>query len=318
MEGYQALADEHGMFSTAEALRAGMTTRELGLLLRQQAIERVARGWYVLASRTDDSGDHPAERRRRRHDLCTRAMVRAFDGRAVASHHSALIRDDLPVYAADLRTVHLTRVADDHTRRRKALSIHARVLGASHEGLVIEPAVAIIQTGMLNGPMAALVAADAAIHRGSVTHSDLARAAAMFAQVDKAVPVVRELDHVDGRSESPGETRLREGVRLMGFSATPQVEIRGSDGFTAVVDLMLDGERVAIEFDGFVKYSRPNPAWGHLTSVEVVVAEKLREDRLRALGYMVVRVTWDELNDLPALKARIRRAISTARLTRVA
>lgn len=318
MEGYQALADEHGIFSTAEALRAGMTTRELGLLARGRVIERVARGWYALATVLDDLGDHPAERLRRRHALSTRAMLRAFDGRAVASHHSNLVLNDLPVYAADLRTTHLTRVADDHTRRRKALTIHAQVVGAAHDGLLIEPAVAIIQTGMLNGTMAALVAADAAAHRGTLSKSDLARAAALFAQVDKAAPVLRALEDVDGRAESPGETRLRVAVRMMGVAVTPQQVILGPDGFRAVVDLGVDGERVAIEFDGFVKYGRPNPAWGQQTPADVVVGEKRREDRLRALGYIVVRVTWDELDNLPALKARIFRAIELSRLTRVA
>ncbi|HEY8790488.1 MAG TPA: hypothetical protein VIM10_15340 [Actinopolymorphaceae bacterium] len=47
--------------------------------------------------------------------------------------------------------------------------------------------------------------------------------------------------------------------------------------------------------------------------VEVLIAEKRREDRLRALtGATVVRVTWRELDDRPALERSLRRALAEA------
>ena len=48
-------------------------------------------------------------------------------------------------------------------------------------------------------------------------------------------------------------------------------------------------------------------------SADDLVAEKTREDRLRALGLIVVRWTWDEIRTSPALVAeRIRRAARRA------
>jgi len=49
------------------------------------------------------------------------------------------------------------------------------------------------------------------------------------------------------------------------------------------------------------------------TSADVLVAEKIREDHIRELGYEMVRVIWAELNDLVALRRRIEAAVGRAR-----
>lgn len=101
----------------------------------------------------------------------------------------------------------------------------------------------------------------------------------------------------------------------MGFVAMPQVEISSGD-FLARADLALHGLGVLLEFDGFVKYSRADPYGKHSTPGEVVFAEKVREDRIRDLGYEVVRVTWSDFEDLPALRRRIEAAVARARARR--
>ena len=67
--------------------------------------------------------------------------------------------------------------------------------------------------------------------------------------------------------------------------------------------------RTVGEFDGRVKYGRlvrPGQDPG-----DVVYAEKLREDRLRAQGLAVVRWTWSDLDDFDDVAERIH-----SRLTR--
>ncbi len=175
----------------------------------------------------------------------------------------------------------------------------------------MEIGVAIVQTGVTNGSMAALVAADAAVHRGLVSAEDLARSAALV-KGPRVWDVRHILGQVDGRSESPGETRLRHATGAMRLASTPQFRIE--DGaFLAVVDLLLDGSRVVVEFDGFVKYGRLTSGSMAPTPGDVVFAEKTREDRIRSLGYEVVRVIWRDLDDLPALRRRIEDAICRAR-----
>jgi very-short-patch-repair endonuclease len=122
------------------------------------------------------------------------------------------------------------------------------------------------------------------------------------------------LRHADGRHESPGETRLAHALRLLGIAATPQVPIPGSN---AVVDFLLVETPVVIEFDGQVKNGRSSddvdPFGRRQPGRDVLWKEKRREDRLRELGYEVVRVIWSDLDSPRELAARIRRAVERSR-----
>jgi hypothetical protein len=51
---------------------------------------------------------------------------------------------------------------------------------------------------------------------------------------------------------------------------------------------------------------------------EALIREKLREDRLRALGLEVVRVTWSDLDHPARTAMRIRQAFARARRTPLA
>jgi very-short-patch-repair endonuclease len=119
--------------------------------------------------------------------------------------------------------------------------------------------------------------------------------------------LTRAVSLLDPLAESPGESRTRLVLSALGLPVRSQAVIRDRLGeFVARVDFLVD-ERVVLEFDGAVKY-------GGDTGHEALVAEKVREDRLRALGYLVIRVTWDELADPQRLLRRIRAVL----LTRVA
>lgn len=98
------------------------------------------------------------------------------------------------------------------------------------------------------------------------------------------------------------ESRLRFVCRVGGIEVIPQATIRDEHGtFVARVDFVVKGTRVVLEFDGRVKYAdgAGRALWD----------EKRREDRLRALGYLVLRVIWADLADPITLVARIRHAI---------
>ena len=88
------------------------------------------------------------------------------------------------------------------------------------------------------------------------------------------------------------------------------------------MDFLLDEEKVVVEFDGKVKYTRtaetPDPFGNRRTQQEVLWLEKRREDRLRELGYEVLRVTWSELDDPQALALRSAAAVRRARTRRLA
>jgi hypothetical protein len=67
------------------------------------------------------------------------------------------------------------------------------------------------------------------------------------------------------------------------------------------VDLLVAG-CVVVEFDGLVKYAG---AQGR----HALAAEKVREDRLRALGYEVVRLTWPDLDRPGRVDSLVRSAL---------
>jgi very-short-patch-repair endonuclease len=109
---------------------------------------------------------------------------------------------------------------------------------------------------------------------------------------------------VDGRRESVGESRCGVDLAMAGIDVTPQVPILDERGnFVARVDFLVDGTRVVIEFDGKVKYAAGDP--------KVLWDEKRREDRLRRLGYVVVRITWAQLERPGAVAAAVRAALRT-------
>ena len=91
---------------------------------------------------------------------------------------------------------------------------------------------------------------------------------------------------------------------MAGLAVAPQVRIADERGnFIARVDFLVDGTRVIIEVDGTVKYAAGDP--------KVLWDEKRREDRLRRLGYLVVRVTWAQLERPGAVAAAVRAALRT-------
>jgi very-short-patch-repair endonuclease len=114
----------------------------------------------------------------------------------------------------------------------------------------------------------------------------------------------------DARSESVGESRTRLLLKAIGFQPKPQVEIRDAQGRLAGrVDFLLAPERIIIEFDGLMKYAGSNGR-------EALAAEKSREDRLRALGYEFVRLTWSDLSRPATVERLMQQAIARARARR--
>jgi hypothetical protein len=316
MDEWQSVADSHGLLSAADARRTGLSSRDLGRLVKTEALIRLGHGWFSLPFEVN-AADTTWERRRRLHAAQARAILRAFDGRVVASHHSALVLHGLPTFAADLRQVHVTRVSSVQSRRRPGLTVHQSVPGASFTDGVLDVADACVGTGRTNGDMAALIAADAALHRNLVSRADLQNAAARI--IGPGSAIIRGVAAAaDGRAESPGETRLRRALTLMGYRVEPQYVI--ADGsFLAIVDFLLEDYDIAVEFDGFVKYGRRDPLSISATPADVVFEEKRREDHVRGLGYGMARVIWWDLEDLPRLHRQIEAAIeSTGRRPRSA
>ncbi|MGO4385552.1 hypothetical protein [Specibacter sp. RAF43] len=107
--------------------------------------------------------------------------------------------------------------------------------------------------------------------------------------------VRRVLAVANGLSQSAGESWSRAIMIQHGFP-TPrlQVPFRDARGLIGYPDFDWEEFKVLGEFDGQEKYSQQRFLKGK-TPAEAVVAEKNRENRLRALGYTVVRWEYADL-----------------------
>ncbi|WP_299440817.1 type IV toxin-antitoxin system AbiEi family antitoxin domain-containing protein [uncultured Phycicoccus sp.] len=286
--------------TSAQAGALDVDESALRRLRRAGELVRVRRDAYVLGEAW------AAATPEQRLALRTRAIL-ATRGADVASHQAALAMQGLPLYGVDLVTVDvLTRTR--RVRLAAGLRTHPSRPGGEHvvaDGYRCVPvAVAIAQVTMRDGLMAGLVPLDAALHRHRCSPGEVrsalderATTARLRARRDALLRLA------DGASESVGETLTRLALVDAGLPVRSQVEVRDPAGrFVGRVDLLV-GDRVVVEFDGAVKYAG---AEGR----EALVREKRREDALRALGYLVVRVTWADLERPGAVVALVRRALT--------
>lgn len=122
----------------------------------------------------------------------------------------------------------------------------------------------------------------------------------------------RILELCDPRSCSPGESAARMAAADDGLPRPEcQVEVATVDG-VFFVDFGWEDVRLAVEFDGAVKYS--GGEYGDPERVRRL--EAARQRAFEDAGWIVVRVRWDELSDPLALGLRIRRAYERARYRR--
>ena len=110
------------------------------------------------------------------------------------------------------------------------------------------------------------------------------------------------LAFADGRSQSPGESVSRVQIRALGLPA-PELQVPFYDraGLIGEVDFYWEELGLIGEFDGNSKYGDSRRFAAHLTAQEVLIAEKVREDRLRAVAGGFARWNWTVALDRRAL-----------------
>lgn len=295
---------------TSELRDLGYTPGELSRLVRNGDLTRIRRGAYGPPA--TESLD-PIEQHRRL--VCATFPLLAPD--AVASHTSAAVLHGVPLFAAALTRVQLTRGEIPGGKMRSAIQLHAAPLGASD--VVVIDGVSVTTLARTVADLArslsfeqAVVTGDAALRQG-LERSEVEVCLARMRRWPGVIQARRVIRFLDGRSESPGESRSRVGFLTSGIpSPEPQHEIYNEHGRLigrtdfAWVELGTVGE-----FDGKAKYGRlikPGE-----TADDAVYREKLREDALRGAGWQVVRWTWADLARPEDIAGRLRRAFARSR-----
>lgn len=143
-----------------------------------------------------------------------------------------------------------------------------------------------------------MVGVDAALHVGRLGEDEVRRLRSVMAFWPGSVAAREALRFGNGLSESVGESRLRVLMYEHGMPRPRlQTEFRDRLGLIGRVDFDFDGYQTVVEFDGALKYGGGSP--------EVLIREKRREDRLRALGLTVIRTDWSDFDRPAELAARL-------------
>jgi Transcriptional regulator, AbiEi antitoxin len=288
-----------------DAVALGRSDDELARLLRAGELSRLRRGAYVGSVLPEDEAA--------RHRLLIRATMAGLRRPAVVSHQSAAVLHGLPLWDVPLDRVHVTRRPRAWNDTSAVLCCHVARLTDGEvtvvDGLeVTDPVRTALDLARSLPHEAAVVALDAALHRGILSHDVVRGRLFDIAGTPGSRSAARAITAADGRSASVGESRSR--VILHRWKLAPsalQFEIRSGDGgLVGRSDFAWEAERLVGEFDGRIKYGRllrPGQDAG-----DAVFAEKRREDAIRDEDWGVVRWVWSELRRPDRLAARVRRA----------
>jgi hypothetical protein len=291
----------------ADLLANGIAKHEIRALYASGEWQRLARGAYVV-------GDGFAELdERSRHLLRILAVVPNLAAGSVVSHDSAAVLHGLPLLDVDLSCVHVTRNRRGGGRTTAGVVFHSASLGETTE---IE-GIRVTSVARTLADIARTRSLDTAVSMGDAVLRCGMDPGCLKEELDRArkwkgvAQARRVASMLDGRSESVGESLGRIRLLQSGFTDIDlQVEIYDEEGrHVARTDYLL-GARVVTEFDGKEKYQRfrrPGQSAG-----DAVFEEKKREDRIRELGYPVVRFTWADLFAFDRVAKSVHRAVDQA------
>ncbi|MDH3012881.1 hypothetical protein [Gordonia alkanivorans] len=286
--------DQYGLVRRAAALDAAISDNELAAAVRRRELIRLVPGVFVPAS-TQFVGHEGAQRLHRFKAIAVATNCDAGAQAMPLSHASAAAVHGLPLLKPDIESVHVVNGKKSGGFIQGHRHVHAAPFGDDDivevDGMLVttleRTAVDVATSGTFAQSLAAF---DQALRTGANaeklahTLADRRRRGVRTAR--------RALRLADPLSENVAESWSRAQMIEAGLPIPRlQHEFRGRRG-TYYSDFDWD-ERLIGEFDGMVKYGRLRKPG---TTVEdAVMREKRREDDLRALGAIVVRWTWTDL-----------------------
>ena len=290
-----------------DLVEQGYSYMELARMARKAELVRVRRGAYA--------DPEPSLDPRVAHLRLLEATVAQSAQESVVSHASAAVLHDLPIGTEHLDRVHLTRDRAGQGKIRRYVQVHGSALD---DGDVVELrgfqvtslARTVLDLGCTLRPLLAVPIGDAALLAGMSTVE-------LAAQLDRScrrhgiAQARRTAALLDPRSESPGESMSRVVFADHRIPA-PEPQFRVHDHLGRLVgraDFGWEAQSTLGEFDGKVKYGRLLLKPGQ-SPEDVLFEEKRREDRLRDLGWQVVRWVWADLFAPSALLDRLHRAFA--------
>jgi hypothetical protein len=223
----------------------------------------------------------------------------------------------LPLFATTLTRVQLTRAEIPGGKARSAIQLHAASLDVSEVAVIDGISVTTLPRTVADLARSlsfeqAVVAGDAALRLG-LSRDEVEDGLRPMRRWPGVVQARRVMRFLDGRSESPGESRSRVAFLTSGIpSPEPQYEVHDERGrLIGRTDFAWEQFHTLGEFDGKAKYGRLLRP-GEMPD-DAVYREKVREDALRGAGWQVVRWTWADLARAQEIASRLRQAFARSR-----
>lgn len=294
----------------AELPPFGATWHDFARAVRGGRARRLRRGVYVQEQVWTELSA------REQYLLRLHAIARSRPSVPVFSHSSAAIIHGLPLVRDNSSHVHILAGEARSGRTRNGVVEHERPRAGDvvRRGGLLATTVArtVVDLAASSNALAAVAVGDAAIHEDRFrSRPPLTSKEELLLVWERLLPfrghvrARRALEFADARAESPLESVSRLSIEQAGFPRpTLQLPLCDRAGSIGEVDFAWPELGIVGEADGEAKYLDATLRRGR-SAERVVVDEKHREDRIRALGYRVVRWGWREATSPAILRERL-------------
>ena len=300
-----ALPSSGNLWRTGQLHEKGLNSRAIKLLLRHKKLVRLRYGCYVRGELWDKQT--ATIRSKQLIQAHAHGTLTTSSGDFVYSHTSAARLHGLFLWNVDDLIHLLLPVRPSSERLGKDVRGHTRPYTASEVVTIGNLRVTslertVVDCAMMLSYQQALVLMDHALRLGA--DQPLMEAMADVLPGRRGIRNLRmALINADPRSESAGETLTRELISRLNLPMPePQVEVNSRAGRYRL-DFAWKEKKVALEFDGKVKYFDYKP------TAEVLFQERQRENALTEDGWKFVRLKWKDLFREHEFKARILTAL---------
>lgn len=319
-EAVQAHAQpRHGVFQRADLDALGIDHAIIRTFVRRGWWTRLHHGVYIDTDVLKSDRDPRATT-----SIFLSAAMASLPGPAYAYAASAAALHELAVDQALRSPVSIVRplLHDQRAFRRRisgstelgSVSIHSHALNEAHLTVVdgiptVDMATAALATAAQSELMWAVATLDSLLWRDSTQQDRLSDLVEDWHRIKGIGTVRKAMDLTRPGAQTPLESVSRFRLIQAGLpEPILQLPVFDADGLIGYADMAWPDHKVIGEADGLLKYQDRSD----------LIAEKAREDRLRAQGWIVVRWTWDEMLRRPhVVVARIVRAMNIAS-TRIA
>lgn len=294
---------QDGVITATQCLESGLSRGQIRTLCRRKQFRRLFWGTYLVNA---DLFGQPTARSRIRAALLSsgRSGVAILDSAAALLGIAGASPGDQPVHVA-----HPPEMGRRQRLVDRDLHFHQIAVAETDltviDGMRVTTAIRTVADLLLRlDRMSAVATVDSALSRGLLLPGDVDEVRGLLVGRRRAASAAGWLEEVDGRAESPLETRSR--LRCVDGGVAPddlQVEIFDDYGnFIGRVDMLWRRGRIVGEADGAEYHDRP----------AALFRDRQRQNALVVAGYKVIRFTWQDTQNPGDIPAMVRAALTSA------